>query len=152
VHVTLSVLGLPFTEHIVDLSVPRTAEYLAINPRGKVPSMIYNGENIRESAVIAQFLADSHPSYLMKTSNEPGGALQRARINFFADTFKSIVIPKFMGAICATAEGAKVEATAKMVDVIVAELEPLLKDANPFFGGAENITLAEVCFPSCFCT
>lgn len=36
-HIALAELGLPFQEEIIDLSVPRTPEYLAVNPRGLVP-------------------------------------------------------------------------------------------------------------------
>jgi glutathione S-transferase len=142
-HIALAELGLPFKEEIIDLTVPRTQEYLAINPRGLVPSISYNGTIITESAVIAQFLADAHPSHLEKTSNEEGGALQRARINFFVDTF----ITKLQGQIyplLRASEEEKEELSVKLVDAVVKELEPLLQDANPFFGGSSKLTLAEV--------
>jgi len=90
-HIALAELGLPFETEIIDLQTPRTAEYLKINPRGLVPTLVYNGEIIPESAIVAQFLADAHPSHLLKTSNEIGGSLQRARINFFVDTYFSKV-------------------------------------------------------------
>ena len=32
----------------------------------------------------------------------------------------------------------------KLVDAVVKEVEPLLQDAKPFFGGSERLTLAEV--------
>lgn len=32
----------------------------------------------------------------------------------------------------------------KYVDAVVKELEPLLQDANPYFGGSSKLTLAEV--------
>lgn len=35
----------------------------------------------------------------------------------------------------------------KLVDVVVKELEPLLQDASPFFGGSSKLTLAEVILP-----
>lgn len=38
------------------------------------------------------------------------------------------------------------EALAKdFLAVIGKEIEPLLKDADPFFGGSKKLTLAEVC-------
>ncbi|KAI5455894.1 thioredoxin-like protein [Mariannaea sp. PMI_226] len=57
-HIVLKELDIPFQEEIVDLEVPRTPEYLKINPLGQVPTFIYNGEMIQESAIIAQFLAE----------------------------------------------------------------------------------------------
>ncbi|RFU27034.1 hypothetical protein B7463_g9298, partial [Scytalidium lignicola] len=142
-HIALAELGLPYTEEIIDLDTPRTKEYLAVNPRGLVPSICYNGEIITESAIVAQFLADAHPSHLVKTSSEEGGALQRARINFFVDTYFTKVNSHFYPIL--RSEGAeKEEATEKFVAAVEKEIEPLLKDANPFFGGSSKLTLAEV--------
>lgn len=47
-HIALSALGLPYDESIVDLDTPRTPEYLAINPRGLVPTLNYDGILIPE--------------------------------------------------------------------------------------------------------
>ncbi|KAF8857888.1 glutathione S-transferase [Acephala macrosclerotiorum] len=142
-HIALTELGLPFTEEIIDLSVPRTPEYLKINPRGLVPSLSYNGTIITESGIVAQFLADAHPSHLEKTSSEEGGALQRARINFFVDAYFSKVNSSFYPILRAQGEEKEVE-VGKYVDAVVKELEPLLQDANPYFGGSSKLTLAEV--------
>lgn len=140
-------LGIQYETVHIDLKVPRTAEYLAINPRGLVPSLKYNGEIITESAVVCQFLADAHPSHLVKTSSEPGGALQRARINFFVDTYVTKCNGAFNAILMAQTAAEKEEQVDKSVGVVVKELEPLLKDAKPFFGGSTKLTLAEV---SCF--
>ena len=142
-HIALRELGLPFTEEIIDLEVPRTAEYLKVNPRGLVPAIDYNGEIISESGIVAQFLVDAHPSHLEKTSSEEGGALQRARINFFVDAYVSKVLGTFHAILRAEGKEAE-EAAGTYVDAIVKEIEPLLKDAGPFFGGSNRLTLAEV--------
>jgi glutathione S-transferase len=143
-HIALKALDLPYEEHIIDLSVPRTPEYLAINPRGQVPALVYDGEIITESAIVAQFLADSYPDRLEKTSVEPGGALLRARVNFFVDAFISKVVPHTYGGYRAVGED-KDEFGAKLVDAVVKDVEPLLQDAAPFFGGSSTVGLAEVC-------
>ncbi|KAN0104911.1 thioredoxin-like protein [Hyaloscypha variabilis] len=142
-HIALAELGLPYKEEIIDLTVPRTPEYLAVNPRGLVPSINYNGTIITESAIVAQFLSDAHPSHLEKTSTEEGGALQRAKINFFVDTFITKVNGQTFGILRASEEE-KPELAVKLVDAIVKEVEPLLQDAKPFFGGSSKLTLAEV--------
>ncbi|EKD17800.1 glutathione S-transferase domain-containing protein [Drepanopeziza brunnea f. sp. 'multigermtubi' MB_m1] len=142
-HIALAELGLEYTEEIIDLSTPRTAEYLKINPRGLVPSISYNGEIITESAIVSKFLADAHPSHLVKTSSEPGGALQRARIDFFVDAFFSKVNGAFYALL--KAEGAEKEKLGDAyVQNVVKELEPYLQDAAPFFGGSKQLTLVEV--------
>lgn len=123
--------------------MPRTEAYLAINPRGLVPSLSYNGEIITESAVVAQFLADAHPSHLAPVPTDAASALRRARINFFVDTFTSKALP-ISHQIASATEAEVPGLVAKFTDAVVKELEPLLQDAAPFFGGSETLTLAEV--------
>jgi glutathione S-transferase len=99
------------------------------------------------SGIISHFLADANPSHLLKTSSEPGGALQRARIDFFVDTYFSKVNNQLYP--LQSAEGAEQEELAvKFVDSVVKEIEPLLQDAAPFFGGSNKFTLAEVSHPA----
>lgn len=127
----------------MDLTTPRTPAYLSINPRGLVPSLSYDGNIVTESAVVAQFLADAHPSTLLPASNTPGGALARARIAFFADAYTSKVLPIFFKS--GTADASEIDALAThFAGTIVKELEPLLQDAAPFFGGSSSLTQAEV--------
>lgn len=143
-HITLAELGIPFEEEIIDLSTPRTPEYLKVNPRGLVPSLSYNGEILTESAVVAQFLADTYPSHLLPASTDPNGALTRARIAFFVDAWFSKVNSFWFKALFAkTAEDAN-ESAEELVKGIAKEIEPLLKDAGPFFGGSKKLTFAEV--------
>jgi glutathione S-transferase len=143
-HIALEEIKVPFKEVIIDLDTPRTPEYLAINPRGLVPSISYKGEIYTESAVVSWLLADAYPGSLLLESTAKGGPEQRARINFFVDTY----FTKFQSSLFKLF-GAKTEAEQETVvdsavDALVKELEPLLKNANPFFGGSEKITLAEV--------
>jgi glutathione S-transferase len=143
-HIALEELKVPFKEEIIDLEKPRTPEYLAINPRGLVPSISFNGEIFTESAMVSWLLADSYPSHLAPPSNAPGGPQRRARIAFFVDAY----FTKFQSGLMKLM-GAKTDADAEpiigaAVDQLVKELEPLLKDAKPFFGGSGRITQAEV--------
>ncbi|KAM3077018.1 hypothetical protein ACMFMG_003515 [Clarireedia jacksonii] len=142
--IALAELGLEFETVHIDLKVPRTKEYLAINPRGLVPALSYDGEILTESGVISQFLVDAHPSHLEKTSREEGGALQRARYNFFIDTYISKVNPHFFGSLRGATEEDREKIGAELVDTVVKEIEPLLQNAGPFFGGSERLTFVEV--------
>ncbi|KAI6087705.1 glutathione S-transferase domain-containing protein [Hypoxylon rubiginosum] len=142
-HISLAELNLPFEEEIIDLSVPRTPEYLKINPRGLVPSIEYNGEILTESAVISNFLADQYPSHLIPASDAPGGAFLRAKIAFFVDTFISKTTGHFFKAQWGKEE--EIETSVKeYVEAIVKEIEPLLANAAPFFNGSDKLTQAEV--------
>ncbi|RHZ45754.1 glutathione S-transferase family protein [Aspergillus thermomutatus] len=146
-HIALKELGLDYEEVIIDLNKPREPWYLEINPRGLVPSISYNGNIITESAIVAQFLADAHPSHLVPPSNSPEGALQRARIAFFVDTYFSKVQPQFMASQRASSAEDRAAAGEALVAAIEKEIEPILssqKGSGPFFGGSEKLTLAEV--------
>lgn len=72
--------------------------------------------------------------------------MQRARINFFVDTYFTKINSAFFTALMATGKE-KEKASDLLVDAIVKEIEPRLQDANPFFGGASRLTLAEVSHP-----
>ncbi|AEO64930.1 uncharacterized protein THITE_2111329 [Thermothielavioides terrestris NRRL 8126] len=143
-HIALEELKIPFEEVIIDLDTPRTPEYLKINPRGLVPALSYNGEIIIESAIVVQFLTDAYPSHLVPASNEPGGALRRARIALFVDAYVSKVNGNVFGIFRAKTDEEISSLPEKIVAGIVSEVEPKLADANPFFGGSDKLTLAEV--------
>jgi glutathione S-transferase len=146
-HIALAELNVPFQEEIIDLSVPRTREYLQVNPRGLVPSLEFDGQVITESAIVSAFLADAYPQAgLVPASTDEGGPLARARIAFFVDTYFSKAVGPAQKAVSAYAEGAEAQqpALSDFMTVVVKEIEPLLADAAPFFGGSKKLTLAEV--------
>ena len=141
--IALRELSLEFETILIDITVPRTAEYLAINPRGLVPALAYDGHILAESGLIVQFLVDSYPSHLLKSSSEPGGALQRYNIGFFVDTYFSKAHSFFDNAVLSSGEE-ETSAANKYIDAVIENIEPLLDDAGPFFGGSSRLTLAEV--------
>ncbi|KAI8623421.1 thioredoxin-like protein [Xylariaceae sp. FL1651] len=143
-HIALSELKVPYDEEIIDLSVPRTAEYLKVNPRGLVPSLAVDDDIITESAVVSAYLADAFPSHLVPASNDPKGAITRARIAFFVDTYMSKVNGSLFPLIMAKTDEERSNFAQKIVDGVVKEVEPLLADAGPFFNGSDKLTLAEV--------
>jgi len=143
-HIALSEIRVPFEEVIIDLDTPRTAEYLAINPRGLVPSLSYNGEIIIESAIVSDFLANQYPSHLLPARDDPEYAVKRARIDVFVDAY----ITKFQQPLFKLFTAKTPEEEAVVVEGaitnLVKEVEPRLADAAPFFGGSEKLTQAEV--------
>ncbi|KAI6849884.1 thioredoxin-like protein [Hortaea werneckii] len=149
-HIALNELNLPFEEVIIDLDTPRPQWYLDINPRGLVPAIKYSvpgvvdGEILYESGIVARFLCDSFPSHLLPASKEtPWSALRRAKIDFFVDTFSTKISSYQFAAMRASGE----ERDAKCKEwaaAIEKEIEPLLSDAAPFFGGSKELTFAEV--------
>jgi len=143
-HIALSELNIPYKEETIDLDTPRTPAYLAINPRGLVPSISYDGEIFTESAIVSWLLADAFPGKLAPASDAPGGTQARARIAFFVDTYFSKFQSGLFKLFAAKSDEEAAPVVEAAVDALVKELEPLLKDAGPFFGGSKTLTQAEV--------
>lgn len=48
-------------ESSIDIDAPRTPEFLALNPNGWVPVLVYDGGSMHEASAITVFLTDRHP-------------------------------------------------------------------------------------------
>ncbi|KAK7885230.1 hypothetical protein LTR67_010721 [Exophiala xenobiotica] len=164
VHIALKELGLAYEEVFVDLDNPRPDWFLELNPRGLVPVFQYTGTpssatlTLTESNHIVAFLTDLYPSHLTPAiatlpspspspSPDADMAIAKAhlryRMSFFIDTFFSKVNPYMFRLVGAD----NPQTQAKLVDECIAllekEIEPLLADANPYFGGSDRITVVE---------
>ncbi|MCW5579400.1 MAG: glutathione S-transferase, partial [Dokdonella sp.] len=64
VHLALLEIGAPHQLERVDISKGenRSAQYLAINPSGIVPTLIVDGQPHTEAAALAMLLAERHPA------------------------------------------------------------------------------------------
>jgi glutathione S-transferase len=63
VHWLLIELGIEHELHLLDFDrrEQKSPEYLAINPQGRVPTLVLDGQVLTESTAIAMHLADLHP-------------------------------------------------------------------------------------------
>ena len=120
------------------------APELTLLQRGLVPAIKFNDQIITESGVVARFLADAYPSHLVPNTGSADAALKRARINFFVDTWFDKVGSYWLQIIRADDETKKAELVKEFLEKLGKEIEPLLKDVKPFFGGSSKVTLAEV--------
>jgi glutathione S-transferase len=68
-------LGAPLELELVDLTKPRTPEYLAINPSGRTPTLVDGDFTLSESNAIMQYIAGRSPNTLW-----PNDARARADI------------------------------------------------------------------------
>ncbi len=58
----LEEIGVSYETKLLDYGTTmKSAEYLAINPMGKVPAIVYNGSIVTETAAICAYLADAFP-------------------------------------------------------------------------------------------
>jgi glutathione S-transferase len=66
-HIALEELGEPYDTQRLDLAAgdQRKPEYLALNPRGRVPTLVVNGHVLTENVGILAYLAGGHPQAKM---------------------------------------------------------------------------------------
>ena len=99
-----------------------------------------------ESGPIVEFLTELYPSHLTPHSGKPAAdAVLHWRQRFFIDTWFSKVNPLLFKITGAADEGARSTIADTIVDLIGKEIEPLLGDTAPYFGGSSHITVVEVC-------
>ena len=78
VHLALLEIGAPFRLEKVDFDrdAQRSPEYLRINPRGQVPTLVIDGQPYFESAALLMILAERHPE--ARLTPPPGSELRAA--------------------------------------------------------------------------
>ena len=83
VRIALAEKSLQWQSHILETAVDRrehlNPDYLALNPRGVVPTLIHNGKAVRESQVILEYLEDAFPEPTLR----PEDPLRRARMRLW---------------------------------------------------------------------
>ena len=149
----LAVKDLPF-EHIQQMPFTGDAQYLKINPLGKIPSLQDGDLTLCDSTVICEYLEDSHPTPAVY----PTGAADKARARWLEELADSrvtelaagIFFQRYMRAIVM-----KKESDEELVEKIITERLPPLLDhlesqvpADGFIFG--DIMLADVSLLSPF--
>lgn len=127
--IALEEIGEPFEAHLVAFmkGEHKSSEYLALNPAGKVPTLVADGQAISQNLAIQVFLARSFPeSKLLPFSCDPlGDARILSRLAWFSDDLHPLVtrirLPFF--ACDAAPERVKEQASEAMAG----QLQPLEK-------------------------
>ena len=87
-HIALHEVGAPFEARPVSSKrgETRTAEYLAINPEGKVPTLLIDGRPLTEVAGILFYLARAFPEAKLLPSDPEGQARAVSWMSFLASS------------------------------------------------------------------
>jgi glutathione S-transferase len=81
----LEEVGRPYRTEVLDYGTTMKApEYLALNPMGKVPAIVCDGEVVTECAAICTFLADRFPEAELAPGAKEAGRGTYLRWMFFA--------------------------------------------------------------------
>lgn len=88
-HIALHEVGVPFETQVISLrqKTNRTPEYLAINPEGKVPTLLVDGRPLTEVAAILFYLARRFPETNLLPKDDIEAAAQAVSwMSFIAAT------------------------------------------------------------------
>jgi glutathione S-transferase len=71
--VALEEIGVPFEVHVLDRDAgeDHSPQYRALNPKGKVPTLVVDGHAITENPAIQMFLGQSFPEARLLPSGDP---------------------------------------------------------------------------------
>lgn len=119
--------GVPFARRDVDLA-NKPDWFRAVSPLGKTPVLLVDGQPLFESAIIVDYLDETHPPRL-----HPEDAFERARHRGWVEFASAILndIAGFYGA----ADAAALEAKRAAMVAKFARLEAVLGE-GPYFAGA----------------
>jgi glutathione S-transferase len=107
--------GVAFDRRNVDLK-NKPDWFLAISPRGKVPVLVADGFALFESAVICEFLDETHPPRLV-----PSEPFERARQRGWVEVANDLLASQFR--VLAAAEPDEVEKQRVALDTLLARFE-----------------------------
>jgi glutathione S-transferase len=151
VHLTLLEIGTPHRLELVDFAqdAQHDPEYLRLNPRGQVPTLVIDGVPYFESAALLMILADRHPEAKLAP---PIGSARRAAwyqwIAFLASSlgpvYRQWFYPSDLGSpehppFVREALRQKIEDSWSLVDAHLAARGPYLLGAE--FSGADLLAL-----------
>lgn len=120
---TLEIKGVPYREVPVQAaqSVLKSPEFLALNPRGKVPAIREGNYTLAESVAILAYLDRKYPEPpLFGRTPEETGQIWRAILDFdlyASDCVQRVVVPIFTGQAPAKAEDIRRAAPASQAEL-----------------------------------
>ena len=144
----LEELGEPYSTKIIEYGDEiKSAEYLAINPMGKVPALRHGSQIVTETAAICAYLADVFPQSGLKPSSEHLGAYYRWLL-FLAGPVESAINDRVIGAEVPEQfeEGVGYGNYEQVINVLEDHLKNREYVAGPSFSAADVYTGSHVLF------
>lgn len=126
--IVLAEKGVPFRRRWVDLAA-KPDWFTAISPLGKTPVLLADGEAVFESAVICEYLDDTHTPRL-----HPADPLQRARHRAWMEFGSSVL--NTIWAYYRAPDAEQFEAQRELLRARLDQIEQALDADGPFFAGA----------------
>lgn len=93
----LEEVGAPYRTEVLDYGAAmKSAEYLAVNPMGKVPAIVHRGQTVTEVAAICAYLADAFPAAGLAPPPDERGGYYRW-LFFFAGAVEAALVNRRLG-------------------------------------------------------
>ena len=139
----LEEVGQPYDTHVLDYGTTMKAPaYLAINPMGKVPTILDRGVVVTEVAAICTYLADAYPQAgLAPAVHDPMRGIYLRWLFFAAGPFEAATTAKSLG-LLAPAEKAAMVGYGSYEDTLDT-LEAAVSGPGPYLLG-EQFSAADV--------
>ena len=119
----------------------KSAEYLAINPLGKIPSLDHDGEVLIESEIICEYLEDAFPTPTLR----PVDPMARAKVRLLSrlgDLYLSPPLVTLFGQLNPkTRDAAVVDQAFKDIEKACGHIAHVLE--GPEYAAGERLSLAD---------
>jgi glutathione S-transferase len=139
VHWALMELGVPFEAVALDFetAAQKDPAYLRLNPMGRVPTLVVDGEAYSESTALLMLLAERHPGALAPTPGDPQRARWLETMVWLANTVQPAMRDWFYADKDGAPDGAEaVRALARSrIEGAWPRLAALLFDGRPYLFG-----------------
>ena len=132
IRIALAEKNLDWKSHHLDTSVAArehfSPEYLKINPRGIVPTLVHDGRVIRESQVILEYLEDAFPDH---NSLRPVDPYERAQMRLWTKLVdEGLHVHSRVVGMCIVVRHAKVEAGPEELAKYLSEMPERVRKEN----------------------
>ena len=141
VRILLEELGADYDLHVMNIrrAEQRTPDFLAINPLGKVPTIVHDGAVVTEQAAIYQYLADAFPERGVAPAIGDGLRGPYLRwLAFYGSSFEPAMVDKYLQRDGGNAMMSPYGSVDAVIDALEAQLA-----TGPFMLGA-RLTAADI--------
>lgn len=120
-------------EYVEQNPYEKTAEWLAINPRGLVPAIVHNGKSVYESYVCIEYVDEAWPNGKNLLPKDP---YLRAWVRIWSDHISKKIIPPFYSVLMKKTKEEREEAKQELLKAI-SLLTVNMSPDGPFFLGSD---------------
>jgi len=131
IRIALAEKHIDWESHHLDTSVAKrehfSPEYLKINPRGIVPTLVHDGKAIRESQVILEYLDDAFPEHPLR----PASAYDKATMRLWTKLIdEGLHVHSRVVGMCIVVRHAKAAAGPEELENYLAEMPEIVRKEN----------------------